>query len=224
MKSIDLKASPRKNLGKKDARNLRKDGQVPCVLYGGDKNLHFFANEKSFKNLVYTHNVYLVNLDINGEKRHAILKEVQLHPVTDTILHVDFQEVFMDKVIVVGLPVDIVGNSVGIKAGGKLRQRKRYIRVKGLIKDMPDSLVIDITDLDIGQSIKAGDLKYEKLEILEPPYSYIVGVVSSRVAAKSMELPEEVPEAEGEAEEAAEEAAEGEAEAGAKETAEEKTE
>ncbi len=222
MKSIDLKANPRKNLGKKDARNLRKDGQVPCVLYGGDKNLHFFAHEKSFKNLVYTHYVYLINLDIDGEKRHAILKEVQLHPVTDEILHVDFQEVFMDKVIVVGLPVDIVGNSVGIKAGGKLRQRKRYIRVKGLIKDMPNTLVLDITDLDIGQSIKAGDLKYEKLEILEPPYAYIVGVVSSRVAARSMELAEEAPKPEGEEEGEAEAGAETEGEA--KETDEEKTE
>lgn len=201
MKSIDLKVHPRKNLGKKDARNLRTEGKVPCVLYGGNENLHFFAHENAFKDLVYTHNVYLTNLDIEGDKRLAIVKEIQLHPVTEKILHVDFMEVFRDKVITVGLPVDIVGSSVGIKAGGKLRQRKRYIRVKGLVENIPDSLVIDITDLDIGQSVKAGDLQYDKVEILEPPYSFVLGVISSRVAAKSLEpVGTEKTEAEIEAE------------------------
>ncbi|MBN2481298.1 MAG: 50S ribosomal protein L25 [Bacteroidales bacterium] len=196
MKSFDLKVHPRKDLGKKDARNLRKEGKVPCVLYGGDENHHFFEHENTFKNLVFTHNVYLINLDIDGDKRLAIVKEIQLHPVTDKIIHIDFQEVFRDKMIVIALPVEIIGSSIGIKAGGKLRQRKRYIRAKGLIENMPDTLVIDITDLDVGQSIKAGDLKYDKLEILEPPYSLVVGVVSSRVAAKSMEPLAEAPEAE----------------------------
>lgn len=204
MKSIELKVNPRKILGKKDARNLRKKEQVPCVLYGGNGNIHFYAHENAFRKLVYTHNVYVINLDIDGDKRLAILKEIQFHPVTDKILHIDFQEVFTDKVAVVGLPVDLTGNSVGIKAGGKLRQRKRYLKVKGLIENMPDSLVVDITDLDIGQSIKAIDLQYDALEIMEPSYMQVVGVVSSRVAAKGMEIPEEeVPveeEAEGEAE------------------------
>lgn len=200
MKSIDLKASLRKSLGKKDAQNLRKTGQVPCVLYGGSENIHFYAHENTFKNLVYTHNVYLINLDIEGNKRLAIMKEIQFHPVTDKIIHIDFQEVFSDKLTVVNLPVDLVGNSVGIKAGGKLRQRKRYLKVKGLLENMPDSLVVDITDLDIGQSILASDVQYDKLEILEPLYTLVVGVVSSRVAAKSMEIVEEEVPAEEETE------------------------
>lgn len=202
MKSIEIKVTPRKSLGKKDARNLRKEGQVPCVIYGGDKNLHFYAHENVFKHLVYTHHVHLVKLNIGDKDRLAIVKEIQMHPVSDRILHIDFQEVFTDKVTVVGLPVEITGSSVGIKAGGKLRQRKRYIRVKGLIENMPDSLVIDITDLEIGQSVLASDLSYDKLEILEPHYALIVGVVSSRVAAKATEefAEEAGEEAEAEAE------------------------
>lgn len=193
MKSIEIKASPRTSLGKKDARNLRYEGQVPCVLYGGNENLHFYAHENAFKNLIFTHHVYMVNLTVGDQKRKAIVKDVQMHPVTDKILHIDFQEVFTDKLIVVELPVEITGSSVGIKAGGKLRQRKRYVKVKGLIENMPDSLVIDITDLAIGESVKAGDLTYDKLEILEPVYALIVGVVSSRVAAKATEEEEETP-------------------------------
>ena len=179
MKSIDLKANLRKSLGKKDAQNLRKAGLVPCVLYGGSENLHLYAHENTFKNLVYTHNVYLINLDIEGDKRLAIMKEIQFHPLTDKIIHIDFQEVFTDKLTVVDLPVDLKGNSVGIKAGGKLRQRKRYLKVKGLLEHMPDSLVVDITELDIGQSILASDVQYDNLEILEPSYTLVVGVVSS---------------------------------------------
>lgn len=209
MKSIEIKANPRTGLGKKDARNLRYKGQVPCVLYGGEQNLHFYAHENVFRNLVYTHHVYLVKLVIGDQKKQAIVKDIQMHPVSDKILHIDFQEVFDDKAVVVGLPVEITGSSVGIKAGGKLRQRKRYVKVKGLIEDMPDSLVIDITELEIGQSVLASDLSYDKLEILEPLYTLIVGIVSSRVAAKGMEVAEEEAGEEGEAEGGAE----GEAEA-----------
>lgn len=207
MKSIDLKVSKRQHLGKKDAAKLRKAGQVPCVMYGGEGNLHFFAHENTFRHLLYTHNVYLVNLDVDGEKHQAILKEVQMHPVKDSLVHIDFLEVFSDKITTVALPVEITGNSEGVKAGGKLRQRKRYVRVRGLVKDMPDSLVLDITDLEIGQSILAGDLKYDKVEILDPPYALIVGVISSRAAARGSELPEEEEEAAA-AEEAAEAAEE----------------
>jgi large subunit ribosomal protein L25 len=209
MKSIEIKANPRTGLGKKDARNLRNEGHVPCVLYGGDEILHFHAHENVFNHLVYTHHVYLVDLIIGDHKKKAIVKDVQMHPVSDKILHIDFQEVYTDKEIIVGLPVEITGSSIGIKAGGKLRQRLRYVKVKGLIENLPDSLVIDITDLEIGQSVQASDLSYDKMEILEPPYAFIVGVVSSRVAAKSME--EEAAEEEA-GEEAEAESGEGEEE------------
>lgn len=200
MKSIDLKATVREDLGKKNTIRLRKQGLVPCVLYGGAENRHFYADEKSFKNLIYTNKVYLVNIEMDGKKYPALIREKQFHPVSDHLLHVDFQEVVPQKKVMVGLPVEITGNSIGIKSGGKLRQRKRYLKVRGLVDKIPDSIVIDITDLDIGNSVIAGDLKYEDFEIIEPSYSLIVGVVSSRQANKGTEAAEEgTPAAEGEA-------------------------
>jgi large subunit ribosomal protein L25 len=187
MKSIDLKVILRKHTGKKDSRMLRKNNQVPCVLYGGKENLHFYAEDRAFKDLVYTHNIFIVNLDVEGKKHKAIMKEIQFHPVSDALDHIDFVEVTDNKPVVIGLPIELTGSSVGIRAGGKLRQRKRYIKVKGLIKDLPDSLVIDISDLDIGQSVLAGDLKYPHVEVLEQARALVVGIISSRAAAKGME-------------------------------------
>jgi len=186
MKTFEFKVSLRKGTGKKDAKALRKNNQVPCVIYGGKENIHFYTEEREFKDLVYTHHVYLINLDIEGKKHQAIMKEIQFHPVTDKLNHIDFIEVSLDKPIIVELPVEIIGNSIGIRAGGKLRQRKRYIKVKGLIKDLPDSLVIDISNLDIGQSVLAGDLIYPNVTILELHRSLVVGVISARAAAKGM--------------------------------------
>ncbi|MBN1791614.1 MAG: 50S ribosomal protein L25 [Bacteroidales bacterium] len=197
MKSIELKVSLRTTTGKKDAKKLRKNNQVPCVLYGGKENKHFFAEERSFKDLIYTHHVYIVNLDIEGKKHKAILKEIQFHPVSDRIDHIDFVEVAADNPVVIDLPVEITGSSVGIRAGGKLRQRKRYVKVKGLVEHLPDSLVIDISDLEIGQSVLAGDLKYPHVEILELKRSLIVGVVSSRIAKGMEEGAEAAAPAEG---------------------------
>jgi len=203
MKLFELKAIQRKNLGKKDSKALRKNKQVPCVLYGGKENVHFSATVSDFKNLVYTHHVYVVDLNIEGKKHLAVMKEIQFHPVSDAINHIDFQEVYTDKPIIIDLPVEITGNSEGVKAGGKVRQRKKYVKVKGLINKLPDSLVIDITDLNIGQSVLAGDLKYENFEILEAPRAMVIGVVSSRVA-KGMEGTEGPAAVEGQPEVAVE--------------------
>ncbi len=197
MKTFDLKASLRKTTGKKDSKNLRKNKQVPCVLYGGGENVHFYAEARDFKDLVYTPHVYVVNLDVEGKKHLAVMKELQFHPVTDALDHIDFVEVSDNNPIRIDLPVVITGNSVGIRAGGKLRQRKRYVKVKGLIKNLPDELVIDITDLDIGDSVLAGDLKYKDVEILEAPRSLVVGIVSARAAAKGFTEAEAAAPAEG---------------------------
>ena len=186
MKTFELKVSPRKSTGKKDAKTLRRTSQVPCVLYGGKENIHCYAEDRSFKDLVYTPHVYIVNLDVEGKNHMAVMKEIQFHPVTDAINHIDFVEVKADKPIIIDLPVEITGNSVGIRAGGKLRQRKRYVKVRGLIKDLPDSLVIDISDLDIGGSVLAGDIQYKNVEVLDPKSALIVGVISARAAAKGM--------------------------------------
>lgn len=187
MKSIELKVSMRKGIGKKDAKILRRNSQVPCVLYGGKENIHFHAEIRAFKDLVYTQHVYVVDLNIEGEKYKAIMKEIQFHPVSDNIDHIDFIEVTEDKPLIVSLPVEITGNSIGIRSGGKLIQRKRYVKVKGLIKHLPDTLVIDISDLDIGQSFLAGDINYPHVEILELKRALVVGVISSRAAAKGTE-------------------------------------
>jgi len=186
MKSFELKGTLRKSLGKKDAKALRRNKLVPCVMYGGKDNLHFFTPAGEFKNLVYTNHVYIVNISIDGAVHLAIMKEIQFHPVSDELVHIDFIEVSMDNPVVIELPVEVTGNSVGIRAGGKLRQRKKYIKVKGLIKDLPDSIILDISELNIGQSILAGDLKYDKIQVLEPVHALIVGVVTSRIA-KGME-------------------------------------
>jgi len=184
------------------------------VLYGGEKNVHFAVNEKQFKNLIFTHDVYLVKLDVDGEKFDAFIKDIQFHPVSDHIIHVDFAQVSVGKKVTLELPIQLTGNAAGILAGGKLRQRRRKLKVKGLVEHMPEHLEIDISSLEIGDSLKVGDIAYENLEVLDAPRAMVAGVVSSRLVAKGLReaLPEEVAEAEAaveteavEEEEAAEE-------------------
>ena len=206
MKTFEIKGSLRQDLGKKKSKDLRNQGLVPCVMYGGEKNLHFSAHEKEFKKLIYTPDVFLVKLKVDGQTFDAVMQDIQFHPVSDNILHIDFVQVFPDKKVTVNLPVTLTGSSVGIRAGGKLRQRRRSLKVNGLIKDMPDRLEIDLSDLDIGESMKVGDLSYDNLDVLDPARAMVVGVVSSRLISKGMEeaVPEEVEEV------AEEEVAEGE--------------
>jgi large subunit ribosomal protein L25 len=213
MKSIEINVKLRNSTGKKDSVNIRKQGLIPCVLYGGKENIHFATTLNDFRHVIYTHNVYLVILDIEGKKYHAVLKDIQFHPVSDEVIHMDFIQIDETKPAVVSLPVTITGNSIGIREGGKLRQRKRYIKVRGYIKDLPETLTIDISELVIGQFIKIADLKFDNLELLDPGKSMVVGVSTSRVA-KGMELEEAVPAAaaEGTAEGAVEGAAEAPAE------------
>lgn len=205
MKIYKIRASLRMETGKKQSRQLRSEGLVPCVLYGGEENLHFAASEKQFRNLIYSPDVYLVKLDIEGKSYDAVIKDIQFHPVTDHILHVDFAQIISGKKITLSLPLQLTGNSAGLLAGGKLRQRRRTMKVRGLVEHMPEHLNVDMTDLEIGDSLKVGDLEFENLEILDPPRAMVVGVVSSRLVAKG--LRETVEELEAE-EEAVEEVAE----------------
>jgi len=206
MKTLEIKGALREGLGKKESKDLRKQGIIPCVMYGGEKNLHFSSHENQFKKLIYTPDVFLVKLEVDGQTFDAVMQDIQFHPVSDNILHIDFVQVFPDKKVTVNLPVTLTGSSVGIRAGGKLRQRRRALKVNGLIKDMPDRLEIDLSDLDIGESMKVGDLSYDNLDVLDPARAMVVGVVSSRLISKGMEeaVPEEVEEV------AEEEVAEGE--------------
>jgi large subunit ribosomal protein L25 len=182
MKTIEINASLRKSTGKKNSAASRRQGIVPCVMYGGKEVLHFEAHENEFRHLIYSPNIYLVNLKIDGKAYQAILKDGQYHPVTDRILHLDFVQAFEDKPIVVSLPITITGSSEGLKAGGKLRQRRRYLKAKGLLKHLPETLEIDITNVKIGDVIKISQLKYDNLDLLDTPQAMIVGVSTSRVA------------------------------------------
>ena len=210
MKTISISAEKRTELGKKSTRELRKADQVPCVMYGGAEVIHFHAHENDFRHMVYTPNAYIVEIKINGGVHKAVMQELQFHPVTDRVNHIDFVEVFDDKPVTVELPINLVGIAIGLKDGGKTRQRRRVLKVRGLISHLPDTLDIDITDVAIGDVIKIGDLSYENLEILDPARSMIFAIVSSRVSMKGMELIEpEVEAAEVEEGEEAEEGVEG---------------
>ena len=187
MKTIEIKGSFRTELGKKSSKLIRKAGSVPCVIYGKEKNIHFQATELSFKNLVYTPNAHLVKLSIDNKEFKVVLKDMQFHPVNDKILHADFVEIFDDKPVVIGIPIKVSGDSVGVLAGGKLSIKKRSLKVKGLPKDLPEFLPIDITDLKIHESVKVGDLSFEKIELLDAKILMVLSIATSRVAQKSDE-------------------------------------
>lgn len=212
MKTMTISAERRSELGKKSTRDLRKIDHVPCVMYGGAEVLHFHAHENDFRHLVYTPSAYVVEVDLDGKKHKAVLQELQFHPVSDKLMHMDFVEVFDDKPVTVEIPIKLTGAAIGLKDGGKPRQRRRVLKVRGLLADLPDVLEVDITHVAIGDVIKIGDLSYDNLEILDPSRSMIFAVVSSRIS-KGMALGED--EVEGEEGEEGAEAAEGGEEAAA---------
>jgi large subunit ribosomal protein L25 len=187
MKTIEINGSFRKELGKKSSKELRKANNVPCVIYGGKENIHFYTHENNFKNLIYTPDAHLVNLKIEGKEYNAVLKDIQFHPVSDRIIHIDFTEVATNKPVMINVPIKVSGDSVGIKAGGKLRIRRRSLLVKGFTNDIPEFLPIDITEVKIHQSIKVGELSFDKIELLDPKKSMVLAVATSRVAQKTPE-------------------------------------
>ena len=187
MKTIEIKAFPREHFGKKSTNSLRAEDNVPCVMYMEKENLHFYAHENAFRGLVYTPDVFLVNLEVAGKSYKAVMKEIQFHPVSDRLQHIDFMQVSEDKPVTIDIPLKISGESSGVKAGGKLRVKRRTLKVKGLTKYIPDHMTIDITGLGIGQSVKIGDLNYENLDIIDNKRAMIVAVEVSRVSLKEEE-------------------------------------
>jgi large subunit ribosomal protein L25 len=191
-------------------------------MYGGAEVIHFHAHENDFRHMVYTPNAYIVELNIDGKVHKAVMKDLQFHPVNDKLFHIDFVEVFEDKPVTMEVPINLTGDAIGLKDGGKSRQRRRVLKVRGLVQHLPDTLDIDITDIGVGDVIKIGDLSYDNLEILDPVRSMIFSIVSSRVSAKGMEAGEDELAAEAAALEAAalEAAAEEEGEAASEESSE----
>ncbi len=217
MKSITIKGSQREIVGKVATKALRNAGKVPCVLYGGDKAIHFSANELAFSKLVYTPNVYTATVELeNGEKYEAILQDIQFHPVTDKILHVDFYQLFEDKEITMEIPVKLTGNAPGIVAGGVLRFPYRRLRIKALPTNLPDFISLDISNLEIGDKIFIKEVISDEFSILHPEDTVICQVSIARAA-----IVDEVEDEEGEDEEGTTEGEEGTTEGGDKASPEE---
>ena len=149
MKSITIKGSKRESVGKVSTKALRNAGKVPCVIYGGDQPVHFSAEEKAFKNLVYTPNVYTAAIELDGQTFAAILQDIQFHPVSDKILHVDFYQLHDDKAVTMNIPVKLKGTSPGVLNGGSLRFTNRKLRVKAVPANLPDFIEADISNLKI---------------------------------------------------------------------------
>lgn len=190
MKTVALTGEFRPSLGTKDAKTLRNEGKVPCVLYGGGEVLHFFVYAPDFNALVYTPNTYKVQLTIEGKKYLAVLQDMQFHPVNETILHADFLAVDEKKSVVVSIPIKVTGNSPGVRAGGKLIQKIQRLKVRGTINNIPDAVVVPIDTLEIGQSIKVKELDIKGIEVLDAPENAVISVkITRNVVAPAAEAP-----------------------------------
>jgi large subunit ribosomal protein L25 len=199
MKSLAISAKTREKVGKSDSKALRNQGKVPGVLYGGEKQVSFYAHENDFRKLVYTSDVFLVELDIDGTKFSAIMQDIQFHPVTDKILHIDFLQVFDDKEITVSIPVKLTGLSIGVRNGGNLMHRRKSIITRALPANLPDAITIDISDLKIGMFVYIKDLRSDVYDFLAADNSVVVGVKTARNAIEDeLAESEEVEGEEGE--------------------------
>lgn len=182
MKTLQIKAVKRADYGKKAAKSIRREGQVPCVLYGGSENVAFSVDGKSLKPLIYTPNSYIVELDIEGKVEKAVLREVQFHPVREEILHVDFYRIQDGKPVSISIPVRLTGNAEGVKVGGKLTLSARKLFVSGMLDKLPDEIVVDVTPLKVGQTIFVGDLKFDGLQFLSPATQAVCAVRVTRAS------------------------------------------
>ena len=183
MKSITINGSQRESVGKKSTKALRNAGQVPCVIYGGDKPLHFSSPELAFSKLVYTPDAHTVVITLdNGVSYNAIMQDIQFHPVTDRILHVDFYQIFDDKEIMMEIPVHIIGVSKGVLNGGVLRRNQRKLRVKAIPSNLPDFIEADITPLKIGSKLYITALENDAYKFLHPDNTVVCQVRRSRAA------------------------------------------
>lgn len=181
MKSVAMFGEKRDALGKRSTKDLRNDGKVPCVLYGGTgEPVHFYMYASDFSDILYTPNTYTAKLTISGETCKAILQDVQFHPVNETIIHADFLRIYDDKPVTLDIPVKVAGNSPGVRAGGKLVKKIKKLRVKGMIKDMPDFIEVNIDAVELGKSVKVGEMSAPGLTFLDSAANAIISVVATR--------------------------------------------
>ena len=196
MKSLAISVKERENTGKSDSKALRNQGKVPCVLYGGEKQVCFYAHENDLRKLVYTSDVFLVELDVEGTKTSCVMQDIQFHPVTDKILHIDFLEVFDDKEVTVEIPVILNGLAIGVRNGGNLLFRRNKIITRAIPANLPDAIEVDISELRIGQFVYIKDLRSAEYSFLAPDNAVVVGVKTARAVIE--EEVEEEEEGEGE--------------------------
>lgn len=182
MKSVQIKAEVRTQTGRKNAVDLRRAGRVPAVVYGGNEVLHLNVDEREVNSLLYTPEVMIAEIEAGGKTVRAIVQDAQFNPVTDRTAHVDFIEVTEDKPIKVSLPVRVIGNSVGVRAGGKLKTILRKLKVKGLASNLPDFIDVDITDVNIGQTFRVRQVSIEGVEFLDAPENVICTVAATRAS------------------------------------------
>jgi large subunit ribosomal protein L25 len=180
MRSIAISGSPRENVGKRDAKELRYQGLVPAVLYGGATQTHFAVSAAEMKPVIYTPEVQFIDLEIAGAKAQAIIKDMQFHPLTDELLHIDFLQLDEAKPVTIEIPIRLTGTSPGVKMGGKLVQKLRKLRIKALPKDHLDSLEVSIEGLEVGKSVRVRDISFEGLTITNTPEDTILSITTSR--------------------------------------------
>ena len=198
MKSITINGSKRESVGKVATKALRNAGRVPCVLYGGGEPLHFSAPELDFSKLVYTPNAHTVVINLNGENVAAILQDIQFHPLTDKILHIDFYRLFDDKEVSMNIPVKVEGAAPGVlNSGGVLVLNKRKLRVKALPKDLPDFIVANISKLKLGNKLYTAELQTEEYTLLHPDNTVVCQVRTSRASVKEEEDEDDTTTEEG---------------------------
>ena len=193
MKSITINGSKRESVGKKATKALRNAGQVPCVLYGGDQPVHFSAAELAFSKLIYTPNAHTVVIALGDVSFNAVLQDIQFHPVTENILHVDFYQLFDNKEIAMDIPVTLNGVPLGVRAGGVLRRNRRKLRIKALPTNLPDNVQIDISGLKIGSKVYVSELLNDAYNFLHSDNTVVCQVKQSRV---TVELEDEEEEGE----------------------------
>lgn len=210
MKTFELSGKVRAELGKKATKAVRNTNAVPCVLYGGEENTHFTTSNSAIRKLIYTPDVFLINLTVGDKTVKAVMKEIQFHPVSDQVLHIDFLQVFEDKPVIIEIPVRVTGLAAGVKAGGKLSLEMRKLKVKGIYTDIPESIILDVTKLKLGKSIQVGDVSVDKLELLNAKNAVITQVKLTRAArgAGADDEEEEEETAEGAESESTEEKSE----------------
>lgn len=187
MKTIEVKGSSRtisevSSEQSKAIKAIRKDGGIPCVLYGGKENIHFSVKANDVRKLIYTPDIYIVDLVIEGKTYNAILKDIQFHPVKDNILHIDFYQIDESKPIVMEVPIKLEGLAAGVKAGGKLQSQMRKLKVKALYNQIPEKLVINVAHLELGKTVKVGELNFENLELLNAKEAVVCAVKLTRAA------------------------------------------